>query len=167
VVRRLFSIVAVVVPLLYLGACGDSQSSKIAEGKPAPDFTLPNLNGAPVSLSDLRGKAVVVRFWSDWCAFCKEEMTDIEPIYNELKDGGLVILAVNVGQDRQTAYDFVTGLGITYPTLLDEDSKVAAAYGVIGLPTTFFVNADGVVAGKVLGEAKEGVFIKMVRKAMS
>lgn len=152
--------------VMMLGACKESQSNKIVDGTMAPDFTLSNLEDQQVSLSSFKGKTVVVRFWSDWCAFCKEEMSDIQLVYDDMKDKGLVILAVNVGQDRQTAHDFVTGLGISYPTLLDEESKVTALYGVIGLPTTFFVDFKGVVRGKILGEADEDAFQSMVRKAM-
>ena len=95
----------------------------------------------------------MIRFWADWCPFCKGEMTALEPVYQRLRDQGLQILAVNVRQDAQTAKALRRQLGISYDTLLDSSGEVARAYGVQGLPTTFFVGRDGTRHNRILGES--------------
>jgi peroxiredoxin len=108
------------------------------------------------------GQVVAIRFWADWCPFCDKEMRDIEQVYRELSDRGLRVLAVNVGQDKQTAQRFVKRLGISYTTLLDPDSETARSYGVLGLPTTFFIDRQGLVHSKILGESDAAVFRQAV-----
>jgi peroxiredoxin len=110
----------------------------------------------------LAGQVVVVRFWADWCRFCEKEMVEIEQVYQELSGHGLRVLAVNVGQDRETAQRFVTRLGLSYTTLLDTDSETARRYGVIGLPTTFFINRQGRIHSKILGESNAAIFRQAV-----
>lgn len=157
--RRLLPFFAL---LLLLGACDDAGPA-VETGGEAPAFTATHLDGRTVSFpADFAGKPVAVRFWADWCAFCRQEMTDIEPIYLAHKKDGLAVLAVNVGQDRKTAADFMESLGVTYDGLLDEDSEIAGTYRVVGLPTTFFVDRGGIVRGKILGESDAKVFRDMV-----
>lgn len=156
----------VLLPLLFLTACDeDDVGPRVRNGDPAPAFSLPTLSGKTLRVpDDLTGKRVVLRFWADWCPHCRKEMTAIEPIYQAQKDDGLAILAINVGQSRETAAAFVESLGISYGVLLDEESAVARRYHVVGLPTTFFVDRSGTVQGKILGEATTESFQKMVNK---
>ena len=90
-------------------------------------------------------------------------MQAIEQVYQRHKDRGLTVLAINAGQDSATAAAFAKKIGITYPVLLDEDSAIAKQYGVVGLPTTYFIDARGVVRAKVVGEASEAVFEQQVK----
>jgi peroxiredoxin len=147
--------------LLLLGGCGGDQV-RLANGDAAPDFMLPALDERVVHLSELRGQVVVVRFWADWCRFCDGEMRALEPVYSRLHGRGLELLAVNVGQERDTAARFVDRLKISYPALLDQASEVAQRYGVIALPTTFVVDKKGVIRGKILGESEPGTLEAMV-----
>jgi peroxiredoxin len=110
----------------------------------------------------MAGKVVVVRFWADWCRFCEKEMTEIEQVYKELSGRGLRVLAVNVGQDRETAQRFVERLELSYTTLLDPESETARNYGVIGLPTTFFIDRQGRIHSKILGESDASIFRQAV-----
>ncbi len=93
-------------------------------------------------------------------------MKQLEPVYRKYRDQGLVILAINVRQDRKTAGTFIRQLGISYDTLLDEEGEVARNYGVMGLPTTFFVDSDGILISKVLGESTPEVFEKIITGIM-
>jgi peroxiredoxin len=148
---------------LLLAGCG-GDTPQLAPGEPSPPFTLPALAGGPVSLpDDLRGQVVAVRFWADWCPFCESEMRSIEPVYRAYKDQGLRLLAINVRQDAQTAAAFVEPLGISYEVLLDEDGAVARAYGVSGLPTTFFLDRQGRLATRILGESTPEIFEQVVK----
>jgi peroxiredoxin len=150
------------VLVLLVSACGDAPPAP-RNGEPAPGFELPRLDGTPLAFpADLRGQVTAVRFWADWCPFCESEMRDIEPVYRTYRDRGLVVLAVNVRQDRETAARFVEGLGVSYEVLLDEQGDVARAYGVIGLPTTFFVDREGRLATRILGESTPEVFERIV-----
>lgn len=138
---------------LLLASCGE-ETQQIPNGAQPPGFTLPRLEGGNSRFpEDYRGQVVMIRFWADWCPFCKGEMTALEPVYQRLRDRGLQILAVNVRQDAQTAHAFVSKLGIGYQTLLDSSGEVARAYGVQGLPTTFFVGRDGALHNRILGES--------------
>lgn len=158
---------ALLSALLLLTACGDG-SPQLVNGEPAPAFTLPRLEGGTATVpDDYRGQVVAIRFWADWCPFCEEEMSDLEPVYRELKDRGLTILAVNVRQDADTAERFIRDLGISYGVLLDEEGAVARAYGVMGLPTTFFVDREGVLRAKILGESTPDVFTGIVNELLA
>jgi peroxiredoxin len=150
--------------VFLLAACSE-QAAKLTNGDSAPAFELPTLSGRSLSLPQ-PGKVVAVRFWADWCPFCENEMQAIELVYQEYRDQGLVILAVNVRQDRETVHAFMDKLDVTYRALLDEDGTVARDYGVTGLPTTFFIDRNGRVAGRILGESTAEVFAQMVEKLL-
>ena len=145
-----------------LAACGgEAPKTAVNVGTPAPAFQSVKLDGSPLAFPEaLAGKPVVVRFWADWCKYCEGEMKAIESVYQRQRDKGLNILAVNTGQDRKTAGDFMQKIGVSYPALLDEQSAIAKRYGVVGLPTTFFIDAGGVIRGKIIGEADEATFAR-------
>jgi peroxiredoxin len=133
--------------------------AQLNTGDKAPPFSAVKLNGAAVSFpGEYAGKPVVIRFWADWCRFCEGEMKLIENVYQRRKSHGLQVLAVNAGQDRETVAAFMQKIGVSYPALLDEESAIAKTYGVVGLPTTYFVDARGVVRVKLIGESDEAGF---------
>lgn len=151
---------------LVVAACGEAPPH-VQTGDPAPGFTATDLRGRERHFpEDFAGRPVVLRFWADWCPFCAPEMRAIEGVYRELAATGLTILAVNVGQDRATATGFMADLGLTYDGLLDPDSALARRYRVLGLPTSFFVDRQGVVRGKILGEADVAAFRAMVSRVL-
>ena len=145
------------IPLLV--ACGGEQAAKLNLGDPAPAFATQRLDGGKVDFpAAAAGRPLVIRFWADWCKYCEPEMKAIEVVYQRHKDKGLEVFAINAGQDKPAVAVFIKKLGVTYPVLLDEQSAIAKRYGVVGLPTTYFVDTNGVVRGKVIGEADEAVF---------
>lgn len=115
----------------------------IALGLEAPEFTLTNFDGEEVSLSDYRGKIVIVNFWATWCKWCDLEMPDLNKIYTENED--IVVLAVNVMEDEQTVREYVEAGGYEFEVVFDADGKIASDYLVNGLPNSYFVDKDGIL----------------------
>jgi cytochrome c biogenesis protein CcmG, thiol:disulfide interchange protein DsbE len=132
-------------------------------GDPPPQFSLLDTEGRMVNApKDFAGKTVVVHFWADWCTYCLEEMPVLDKLYQQYKQQGLMIYAVNVGQGRDAARAYVNKVKITYPVLLDSDSRTAKSYGVLGLPRTFFIDRKGNIKYKLLGEASGEMLRKLV-----
>jgi peroxiredoxin len=120
-------------------------------GAPAPPFETTDLNGRPVALADYRGKIVLLNFWATWCEPCKKEMPEIEAAYEKLNDQGFVVLAVNFGESPDPAATFTHHGRLTFPVLLDRKVKIAARYGVVNLPVSFFIDADGIIRERLFG----------------
>ncbi len=123
-------------------------------GDAAPDFTLTDGAGAVVSLSDFRGEPVLLNFWATWCPPCADEL----PLFQAVADETLVsVLLVNMGEGQARAAAYLAANGLTLRTAVDSPAspegtlEVARRYRVLGLPTSFFVGADGVVAGVSVG----------------
>lgn len=121
----------------------------IAVGKLAPDFTLKNLDGEEVSLSDYKDKIVLINFWATWCVFCDKEMPDMQILSEENDD--LVILAVDVMEDKKLVEDYIEKGGYDFEVVLDEKGDVAKTYLVSAFPTSYFVDKDGILLGGVPG----------------
>lgn len=119
----------------------------------APDFTLETLDGGTVTLSELRGLAVVVNLWATWCPPCRAEMPALQKVYEEYKERGLVILAVNstVQDDLQVIPAFIKKYGLTFPVLLDKNNEAGRLYQLRSLPSTFFIRRDGIIHEVVVG----------------
>ena len=123
------------------------------EGFSAPDFTLETLEGEIITLSDLRGQVVIVNLWASWCPPCRAEMPAIEQIYQSYKAQGLEVLAVNTTyQDSEkAAAQFAQDFGLTFPILLDRDGTVSRRYQLQALPTTYFIDRQGVIRAVIPG----------------
>lgn len=120
-------------------------------GTPAPDFELSNLNGEKVSLSHYRGRIVLLNFWATWCKPCVKEMPAMQKVYDDLRDQGFVVLAINELEDEERVRSHISDHGHTFPVLLDDDNRVANMYGVRGLPVSVFVDESGHVTEYVKG----------------
>lgn len=146
-----------------------SSSPSPREGFLAPDFTLDTLDGSKVTLSELRGKVVVVNFWATWCLPCRAETPALEKSYAQYKDAGVVILGVNLtNQDVVSEVEsFVQEFNLTYPILLDGDGSVSnSLYQIRGLPTTFFINREGIIRTVLVGGPMSETFIRSKIEAL-
>jgi peroxiredoxin len=125
-------------------------------GAPAPDFTLLALTGEEVTLSDLRGRVVLVNFWATWCGPCRLEMPHIQKKYAGTEGQGLTVLAINMDEAASDVSAFADELGLTFPILMDAGNAVTTLYRVRGFPTTFFINRDGMIDRQHIGYMSEG-----------
>jgi len=142
--------------LASMDKTGNSTDGKIPapqQGFLAPDFELRTPAGETVKLSDLRGQAVLVNLWATWCPPCRAEMQAIETVYNEYKDQGFTVLAVNMTyQDNPLdIMPFVEEQGLTFPILLDETGEMAGAYQLKSLPSSYFIDREGMISEVVIG----------------
>lgn len=156
----LFSIIVLVVSLGWIaftapvgGATTDGKIPAPREGFLAPDFALQNSEGETMRLSDLRGRPVLVNLWASWCAPCKAEMPAMQKVYEAYGEQGFTILAVNTTfQDtRESALTFAGEQGLTFPILFDLDGSVSQQYLVRAMPTSFFVDQEGIIRRAVFG----------------
>ena len=120
-------------------------------GTTPPPFLGRTLEARPISMADLRGKVLVVNFWASWCLECRPEMPTLERLHRELSPRGLAVLGINAREETDAVRRYAKDLDLTFPLVLDQDGKINAAYGVVGLPTTFLVGRDGRAVALAIG----------------
>jgi cytochrome c biogenesis protein CcmG, thiol:disulfide interchange protein DsbE len=132
------------------------QSAKyepLVVGKPAPDFTLVDMNDKEVRLADYRGKVVFLNFWATWCKPCREEMPSMEVLHKNFEKDGLVVLAVSI--DRVTTKKdippFLSSMSLSFPVLIDSWGKTDKPYKRMGVPETFIIDQQGIIREIVIG----------------
>lgn len=166
-----FSIVALIIAVIgglfvqreYLSSseagAGDTaldllDANRVKVGELAPDFAIRTISGEVVRLSDFRGKTVVLNFWASWCPPCRAEMPDFQEIFEQREDAGdFAILAVDklVEDTEGSVREFVEEFGLTFDVGFDATDEIVQHYGVRGLPSTFFIDRDGILRQKSLG----------------
>jgi peroxiredoxin len=151
--RVLIKIIMLVsLNLASLSAVADQQTlPSIQEPFPAPGFTLQGEDGKTYRLSDYRGQVVILNFCATWCPPCRYEMPSMERVWQDTKDKGIVILAVDVGEDADTVFEFTGDYPVTFPLLMDLDGAVISRYEVVGMPTTYIISPDGMVTHRAVG----------------
>ncbi len=115
------------------------------EGALGPDFLLESLRADEMRLSDFRGQAVVLNFWATWCKPCRTEIPALVDAYDRNRDQGLVVIGLNLQEGKAIVEPFANDFGMDFPILIDRDGEVADRYRLLGLPTTYFIDADGVI----------------------
>lgn len=146
--------------MFYFGAAASFAASPAADRQtltpaqqptPAPEFTLPDLDGKPHKLADWRGKVVVLNFWATWCPPCRYEMPAMQRAWEKVRDENIVFVGVDVGEDSDTVFTFLADYPVEFPLLLDQDAKVIEQYPVTGLPTTYVIDPRGRITHRAVG----------------
>ncbi len=144
-------LVIILVPGLLITGCSDNPNQVAQVGIPAPDFQYQDADGQSFSLSDLRGNPVLINFWATWCSPCRIEMPYLQQIYDRFSGKGLVLLAINNGESSSRVGEFMQSQGFSFPVLLDIRGSIAQSYNIVGLPTTFYIDKDGIIQDMKVG----------------
>ncbi len=155
-----FVITILIVGALWTWLTRDTSGASTAgripaprQGFLAPDFSLQNAQGETIQLSDLRGQAVLLNVWASWCTPCRAEMPAMQRLYEEYQGRGFELLAVNstVQDSPERALAFANELGLSFPILFDTQGEVTGLYQARALPTSFFIDQEGVIREVVIG----------------
>ncbi|MDR4888766.1 thiol-disulfide oxidoreductase ResA [Fredinandcohnia sp. QZ13] len=157
----LLLLAAALVYTLYINFF--TSKDKVAVGDMAPDFVVTDLNGNEHHLSEYRGeKGVFLNFWGTWCEPCQREFPYIDTYYQEYKDQGVEVIAINVGEPKFSVNNFIKKYDLSFPVAIDKGNQLLNAYGIDPLPTTLLIDKDGKVVKIITGEMTS----KMVRDYM-
>lgn len=150
-------LIALLALTLILSGC-----SGVGKGTEAPDFTLTDLDGNEVTLSDLRGKNVYLNFWASWCGPCIAELPDIEQVHQKYLEKDLIVLTINTGEEKETVQKVIEEGGYTFTVLLDSNNlDTARLYKTTSIPASIFINNEG----KII-ERKEIMTLAEMEKAI-
>ena len=132
-------------------------------GKPAAAFTLQRLDGSgALRLDDARGKVTIINFFASWCIPCKQENPALVRVYERYRASDVVFIGVLYQDSRDNGLKYVKDNGLTWPTASDDDGRVAFAYGVFGIPETFFIDVDGIIQGRHIGPIDEATLVAAI-----
>lgn len=139
--------------------------SSLSASESAPEFELIDIDGKAHRLSDYRGNIVILNFWATWCKECVAEMPSLDALYKKFKNGNFIVLGVSIDRKNDTVLKLLKKIPVSYPILLDKKGEVfVKRYTVIGLPTTFIIDGDGLIAERIIGgrDFNSGKFVKKI-----
>lgn len=134
----------------------------------APDFALRNAAGGNLRLKEQRGQVVMLNFWATWCGPCREEMPQLNRLYEKYRDAGFTLLGVNIDDDARNARAMATRLGLQFPVLFDTEKKVSRLYDLETMPSTVLIDRDGRLRFVHLGykDGYEAKYEKQIRELL-
>lgn len=151
-------VLVIILSLAVLVAGCGGQKSLL--GKPAPDFQFQVTEEQSFSLSDLKGGPVLLNFWASYCSPCVKEMPYLQQVWEGWQGTGLVLLAINIGENPSEVENFMQSRGLSFPVLLDSDGAIAYQYDVLSIPTTFFIDSEGIVQHIKIGSFQSAAEIE-------
>ena len=175
--RVVLILLAIVLPgLLAVQACTPSSPSVTINGQEAtvgvnvgelaPDFTLVDLEGNQVSLSDFRGETVFINFWATWCPPCRAEMPEMEAIYQEYKDQDVAVIGVDIRETKEEVLQYIQEGGYSWTFVLDTTGEVTTNYQITGIPSSFFIDREGIIRAMNIGAITKRAMEANLAKAM-
>ena len=159
-------LVAVIVLVITGVVHADQTLTPVPGNIPAPDFTLQDIDGNLHRLSEYRGRPVIINFWATWCPPCREEIPSMNRAWHVLREEGIAMLAINVGEDEDTIFVFTADYPADFPLLLDQSGDIIGQWPVKGLPTTYVIAPDGSIAYRAIGgrEWDDDELLDVIRK---
>jgi peroxiredoxin len=151
---------------LWVAFGAERPAAPVAEGQPAPDFSLPTLDGGELSLASLRGRVVLLNFWATWCKPCEDEMPAMQRLHDGLAGADFELLAVSVDEGDAEVRAFRDRLGLRFPILLDPGKRAADAYQTFRFPESWLIGRDGTVVARYVGprEWDDPVYVERIRR---
>ncbi len=151
--------------LVFMAGCGQSQrTEKLKIGAPAPDFAGVDLAGNSFALADFAGKAVIIRFWSTECKFCRADTPVFNEMYAKFHDKGLEMAYINTMSNIQQVNEFVADLGIRFPVLMDKEGVIARSYQIKLVPQTIIIDKKHTIVAAILGGVSEKEIIDLLQE---
>ncbi len=132
----------------------NSYSSGRMIGKPAPDLTLKDLSGNDVSIASFKGKTVLLNFWATWCPYCRKERAELNTLHDEYKDRDLVIVSISIDRSLEKLKRYMKEMPAEFIVLSDTEGSSAGSYEIMGLPTSYMIDSEGIVRHKNTGYKK-------------
>jgi len=155
----LFFVMTIAVILLAVSACSEPPvevPTAPEVGSRTPSFEAKFLNGDTEKIDDILENGVILNFWATWCGPCRREMPLLTQLADRSGDDGVMIIAVNTGEIEETIRPFLDEFNVNFPVALDIDGSITRLYAVPALPMTFFIDGDGIIQYRRVGELKEG-----------
>jgi len=155
-IKIYFAVLALLLASLSLQAAEPALTHSLNVITPpvsAPALKLENMDEELLDIRSLKGKTVIVNFWATWCPPCRREMSSLEKLHRATEDKNVVVLAVNIGEDLETVFSFMSSVepSPTFEILFDKEAEVMERWGVVGLPTTYVLDPEGQVVYKAVG----------------
>jgi peroxiredoxin len=146
---------------------GGARAAPASEHAPAPDFSLPDLDGQTLRLSDLRGKIVLLDFWATWCTPCREETPHLVELQNKYRDQGLQIIGVSMDDSSEPVGEFYQRFHMNYPVVMGNAETGELYGGILGLPIAFVIGRDGRIYAKHIGATDVSVLEQDVKALLA
>jgi len=141
----------------------ESNTGSVSSDKTfAPDFKLKDISGKEVSLGNFKGKKLILNLWATTCPYCVKEMPELNRFYKDFKDKGYTIVGINLGEDKKTVESFIEERNYDFVILLDPSLETPSYYVIPGLPTTYFIDEEGVIVDIKLGSVTYNDLIDMI-----
>ena len=159
----IYGIVALCVLGLYVAGRRKAQQPKVAaSGNVAPDFTVKDIDGKKLTLSDYKGKVVLLDFWATWCTPCREEIPRFIEMQEKYGPQGLQVVGISMDDDAKPVREFNQRYKMNYPVAVGDDKLAESFGGVLGLPVNFVIDRDGRIVGKYVGATDTAVIDKAI-----
>ncbi len=154
--------------LILVSACGvyTTPMPALDGTEPVPPLSLPTPDGDFLSLAGFPGQVVFINFWGTYCPPCVKELPELQAVYDELKDQGFVIIGLNAEEKPEKVKAFIQEHGITFPVVISDDATINPLFQLRHMPTTWFVDRQGIVRGKIEGEMSRAMALKIARKLL-